>query len=113
MSFLPDWLLVCATGLACCALILGRWRTAALLAAPAAIRFLAWPLALDYMRTVPPLVLLTAGLVLLPFLAVRALHRMLRLASSKEAADQAMGEFLGRGLSSIFGRRRRRRHRGR
>lgn len=53
-----------------------------LLAAPALMRFLVWPLALHYARAIPPFFLVLIGLVILPFLMLRALHRLLRLASS-------------------------------
>jgi Ni/Fe-hydrogenase subunit HybB-like protein len=109
MSILPDWLLLCMTGAALCALVLGWGRTAALLATPALVRFILWPLAWHYLSTVPVALLVAIGLIAIPFLLLRGLHKLLRLASSQEAADHAMGDFLGRGLLGVarrFGRRR-------
>jgi hypothetical protein len=108
MSLIPDWLLVSMTGAALCCIVLGRWRWAALLGTPALFRFLLWPLAWHYVTALPPLLLLLIIVIVLPVIAARAVRRLLSIASSRRAADHAIGQFFGHALISFFRRRDRR-----
>lgn len=109
MSFFPDWMLVSLTGLALCAAVVGKWRWAALPAAPALVRFILWPLVWHYLITLPAPLLALLVLIIMPVLLLRGLHLLLGLASSQAAADHAVGDFLGRGLTAAARRLRLRR----
>lgn len=108
---MSDWLMVCMTGLAIFVVVFGRWRLALMLATPAIMRFIVVPLAWHYLHTLPVWLLAIIGLGLLPLLALRLLHRILRYTISSGAADEAMGIYIGHGLIEatrrLFGGRRR------
>jgi hypothetical protein len=106
MSLIPDWALVTMTGAALCCLVLGKWRWAAVLAAPALMRFVLWPLAWKYLTGLPPLLLAVVILAALPFILLRVIRRLLILATSEKAADHALGDAFGAALLSLFRMRR-------
>lgn len=95
---MPDWLIVCMTGLSIFVAVLGRWRLALVLATPSIMRFVVMPLVWHYLQTLPLWLLTVIGLALLPLLALRLLHRILRYTMSSGAADEAMGIYIGHGL---------------
>ena len=111
---MPEWVIVVMTGLAMCAAVLGQWRRALWLSLPAILGFLVWPLLWHYVSTVPPLLLIVIGLIALPFLLLRAIHRMLSMAISRRASDEAIGGYLSFLMISATRkagkRRRRKRH---
>jgi len=113
MSWFPDWLLACMTGLGICALVLGWWRAATILAAPAVSKFIVWPLLWHFAQSLPLVLLILLALIALPFLILRLLRRLLSLATSENAADHALGHFLGHSMTSISQANHRRRRRRR
>jgi hypothetical protein len=95
---MPDWLIVCMTGLSIFVAVFGRWRLALMLATPAIMRFIVIPLVWHYLQTLPGWLLAIIGLGLLPLLALRLLHRILQYTTSSGVADEAIGIYIGHGL---------------
>jgi len=103
-GLLPDWLLITSTMLALAVFVTGRVRLAALLAVPALLRFVFWPTAIAVLGGIPVFVLVIAGVLVLPVVAVRAARWVLILFVGAEATNHAVGHALGRGIAHLFSR---------
>jgi hypothetical protein len=108
-ALLPDWLLTVSTMLALAVFVTGRARLAALLAAPALLRFVLWPTVFSVLGGIPVYVLIIVGVLMLPVVAMRAVRSFLILFVGAEATDHALGRALGQGIIHVFYRHRRRR----
>lgn len=105
-ALLPDWLLVVTTMMAFAVFVAGRARLAALLAAPALLRFVLWPTAIAVLGGIPVFLLLIVGVLVLPIVVVRCARGFLILFVGAEATDHALGHALGKGIVRLFGRGR-------
>lgn len=105
-ALLPDWLVVLATMLAIAVFVTGRVRLAALLAAPALLRFVFWPAVLALLSGIPVFVLVILGVLVLPIIIVQGARQLLILFVGSQATDHAIGHAVGEGLVRFLQRRR-------
>ena len=99
----PGGILAWMTVAAVIVAVFGRWRLALAMGSPALTTYVVWPIAWHYLQALPIWLLVVLGVCALPFALLRAIYSLLRFTLSAEAADEAVGIFVGHGLIALAG----------